>query len=109
MLDTTEKRGHKSKRFAEQTMDIKRISRPTIAPLPQHRAHVMGSLRANSLQSKIVNALLRMEVGEMITITFNGDIGNLRARITNFKKRHPDYNVKTRQLSDDELGVWRIA
>jgi len=45
----------------------------------------------------------------MITVTYDGDLGNLRARVTLFRKRYPDYMVETRKDGDDKLNIWRTA
>jgi hypothetical protein len=50
-----------------------------------------------------------MEVGQMITVTYDGDLGNLRARVTLFRKRYPEHMVETRKDGDDKLNIWRTA
>jgi len=95
-------------RYAK-TLSILDITEPRTEVLPKRNAHKSGIPRPNSMQAKMTMALLAMKVGEMITVTYDGDLGNLRARVTLFRKRYPDYMVETRKDGDDKLNIWRTA
>lgn len=95
-------------RYAK-TLSIHDISEPRTEDLPKRNTHKAGIPRPTSMQGRMTQALLDMEVGQMITVTYEGDLGNLSARVTLFRKRYPDYKVETRKDGDDKLNIWRTA
>lgn len=97
------------KKNFEKTLSIMSISEPRTVDLPKRNAHKKGISRPNSLQGRMAQALLDMEVGQMITIHYEGDLANLRSRITFFRKKYHQYRVTTRAVGDDQLNIWRVA
>lgn len=97
-----------NKKF-QKTLTLLSISEPRTVDLPKRNAHKEGISRPNSLQGRMVQALLAMEVGQMITIQYDGDLANLRSRITFFRKKYHQYRVTTRSVGNDKLNIWRVA
>jgi len=95
-------------RYAK-TLSILEITEPRTEVLPKRNAAKSGIPRPKSMQGRMTQALLDMEVGQMITVTYDGDLGNLRARVTLFRKRYPEHMVETRKDGDDKLNIWRTA
>ena len=93
----------------ERSMNILSISKPKMTPVPRRNAHKIGVLHPRSMQGKVTQTILSMEVGQMVTIKYDGDLSNLRSRFTLFRKRYPDINITTRVTSDDTISVWRLS
>jgi len=93
----------------ERSMNILSISKPKMIPVPKRNAHKIGVLHPKSMQGVVTQTILNMEVGQMVTIKYDGDLSNLRSRFALFRKRHPDINITTRVTSDDTISVWRLS
>lgn len=93
----------------ERSMNILSISKPKTIPVPRRNANKIGILNPKSMQGMVTRTILSMEVGQMVTIKYDGDLSNLRSRFTLFRKRHPDISITTRVTSDDTISVWRLS
>ena len=87
-----------------------KISKPKNAPLPKARSNMRPRpVNPFSLQGKLTHAIMDLEVGQMIKISYDGPDGNVSGRIGAFRKKNPDIKIVTRKLDEDTLGVWRVA